>query len=341
MKRAILFLSLIHSVPGVSHARTTAIAPPMATIPAGVFTMGSTEPLIGDGSHNPGEGPLHDVAIRSFRMAKYETTVLEYRRFVEATGHKGQGECWQFDRKDGIKLSAVRWNTLAHGSDDYDPVMCVSWDDATAYTNWLSQQTGRRFRLPSEAEWEYAARGGTTTKYPSGDGPERLCEFANVKDRRFKVAAMRDYGVDMLVTDCDDGAEYTTTVGMYAANAYGLYDVMGNVAEWVADCQHPDYNGAPVDGSAWTRNCVVEGDYFITRGGTYSSSRQVARSAARGHGGRTNASSLGEGFRIAEDIGVCTSKTCFAPSAAFVAGLATAQRQERSPQTKIASSPSN
>lgn len=328
MKQAIVILTLACDVVGAAHAAPPAIAPPMATIPAGVFTMGSTEPPIGDGSHNPGEGPLHTVSVKSFRMAKYETTVAEFRRFVDATGYKTQDECWAFDKGDGIKLKPVKWNAPAQAPTDYHPVTCVTWDDATAYVNWLSQQTGRQFRLPSEAEWEYAARAGTTTKYPSGDAPERLCEYANMKDRRFKAAAQRDYGLDMLVTDCDDGAEYTTTVGMYSPNAFGLHDVMGNVAEWVADCQHPDYKGAPGDGSAWTRDCEVEGDYFITRGGTYSSSRQVLRSAARGHGGRTNASSLGEGFRIAEDIGACTGK-CAEPAAGFVAALVVAQQQER------------
>ncbi|MEG0881858.1 MAG: formylglycine-generating enzyme family protein [Janthinobacterium sp.] len=315
-----------------THAAATAsqqpILPPMTSIPAGMFTMGSMEPPIGDGSHNPAEGPPHEVRVAAFRLAKYETTVAQFRQFVNATGYRASNECWEFDRGDGIALKQAGWDTPAHAPTDYHPVMCVSWNDAQAYVQWLARQTGRLFRLPSEAEWEYAARAGTLTKFSSGDAPEQLCAYANMKDRRFKIAARRDFGLDMLVTDCDDGAEYTAVVGMYAPNGYGVHDMMGNVAEWVADCQHPDYRGAPADGSAWRSACEAEGDYFITRGGSYSASRQVLRSAARGHGGRTNASSLGEGFRIAENVGSCvaSASACGDGDAVFVAALAVAQQ---------------
>ena len=125
--------------------------------------------------------------------------------------------------------------------------------------------------------WEYAARAGTSTKFPSGDTPDTLCNYANMKDRRFRVAARRDHGLDMLVTDCNDGAPYTTVAGMYKPNAFRVHDVMGNVAERVADCEHANYQDAPAEGSAWNRDCRNDDgeDYFITRGGSYSSSRQV------------------------------------------------------------------
>lgn len=326
MKQAILFFSLACAALAVQAAPTL---PPMATIPAGSFTMGSLEPLIGDGSHNPREQPPHTVQVPSFRIARYETTVAQFREFVAATGYRTEDECWVFARGDGIRLADVKWNAPAVAPGDFYPVSCVSHRDATAYVNWLAQATGRRFRLPSEAEWEYAARAGSSARYPSGDVPERLCEYANMKDRRFRDAAQRDHGLDMKVTDCDDGAEYTTVVGMYKPNAFGLYDTMGNVAEWVADCQHPDYAGAPADGSAWTQGCEQKGEYFITRGGTYSGSRLVLRSAARGHGGRTNASSLGEGFRIAEDLAGCTGSRCTEGGPGFAAALAQAQQDER------------
>ncbi len=316
-----------------AQAASAPILPPMAGIPAGVFSMGSTEPRIGDGSHHPAEGPPHTVRVAAFRLAKYETTVAQFRQFIEATAYPASKECWEFDKADGMALRNANWNAPAHAPTQYHPVMCVSWDDATAYVQWLARETGRPFRLPSEAEWEYAARAGTTTKYPSGDAPDQLCTYANMKDRRFQAAARRDFGLDMLVTDCDDGAEYTAVVGMYAPNGYGLHDMMGNVAEWVADCQHADYRGAPADGSAWRSACEAEGDYFITRGGSYSASRQVLRSAARGHGGRGNASSLGEGFRIAEDLGSCTASACADGDAAFVAALAAARQADRQRRT--------
>ena len=329
-------LCLACALPGSVQAAPAApqppILPPMASIPAGTFIMGSTEPPIGDGSHNPAEGPPRAVRVAAFRLAKYETTVAQFRQFVAATGYRAASECWEFERGDGMALKQAGWDAPAHAPTDYHPVMCVSWTDAHAYVQWLAQQTGRAFRLPSEAEWEYAARAGTTTKYPSGDAPDQLCTYANMKDRRFQAAARRDFGLDMLVTDCDDGAEYTAVVGLYAPNGHGLHDMMGNVAEWVADCQHPDYRGAPADGAAWSEGCEAEGDYFITRGGSYSASRQVLRSAARGHGGRGNASSLGEGFRIAEDVGSCTASACADGDTAFVAALAAARQAARRPQ---------
>lgn len=337
MKHPIVSLVLSFATAGTCVAAPA--APPMVTIPAGQFVMGSMAPAIGDGSHNPGEQPPHPVRVAAFRMAQYETTVGQFRSFIAATGHKTQDQCWQFDRTEMAALKDIRWDTPAVAPGDFHPVMCVTWDDASAYAAWLSKETGRAFRLPSEAEWEYAARAGTTTSYPSGDDADGLCRAANMKDRRFKSALKRDFGLDMLATDCDDGAAYTTVVGMYPANGFGLYDMIGNVAEWVADCQHPDYRGAPADGSAWTYDCEKEGDYFITRGGSYSAPRSVLRSAARGHGGRTNASGLGEGFRVAEDIGNCTSPACMRSDPAFGQGLAAAQAAERAHRATIGNAP--
>lgn len=178
-------------------------------------------------------------------------------------------------------------------------MVCVTHDDASAYARWLSAQTGKKYRLPSEAEWEYAARAGNPKDHYFGDKPTEFCEFANLIDQSAAAEFKKRFGFDTGGLPCDDGAAFTQVVGMYAPNAFGLHDMLGNASEWVADCQHPNYEGAPADGSAWTQACdTTDGPMFITRGGAYASGPSVSE---RGHGERTNASSLGEGFRLALD----------------------------------------
>ena len=134
----------------------------------------------------------------------------------------------------------------------------ISWDDAKAFTAWLSRKTGQSYRLPSEAEWEYAARAGTTTAYWWG------------RDVGSREANCRE---------CNTGSgQQTSPVGSYKPNAFGLYDTAGNVAEWVEDCWHDNYRGAPEDGSAWTTGqCRLRG----LRGGAYDSQAKFVRSSAR------------------------------------------------------------
>jgi formylglycine-generating enzyme required for sulfatase activity len=127
-------------------------------------------------------------------------------------------------------------------------VVCVNWNDAQAYAKWLSEKTGQGYRLPSEAEWEYAARAGSTTARYFAD--DTICEFANVRDR----SAKQIYSAGQFF-DCDDGFVHTAPVGTFPPNGFGLYDVLGNVWQWVEDCWTPSYAGAPADGSAsWSTN---------------------------------------------------------------------------------------
>jgi formylglycine-generating enzyme required for sulfatase activity len=323
------------------------IEPAMVTIPAGEFVMGTDNEPAGGGPHNPIEMPMHKVHVTAFRMAMYTTTVEQFREFVKATGYKTSDQCWKWTHPGPnddfyMTVTSGNWHTPAYAPSPFHPVVCVSWTDAQAYVTWLSKKTGRHFRLPSEAEWEYAARAGTSTRYPFGDDPAGLCEFANVLDRTGKAAFQRDYGVDWTAIACDDGAEFTTVVGSYAPNAWGLYDMLGNVGQWTADCEHPDYVGAPTDGSAWTSNCAENGEMYITRGGNYASGPISTRPTTRAHAGKTNRSSLGEGFRIAEDVGNEDDKSCgghgeCTPNAAtkqFLAGLAKAQSTEQSRRQK-------
>jgi formylglycine-generating enzyme required for sulfatase activity len=337
MKKNFLTLSLLTlaSVSGPLPAATGAvITPPMVTIKGGEFTMGSAANPRHD--NFPVSEPVHTVRIKPFRLSRYETTVRQFRQFVDATGYQASGDCWKLAANEwGMEVGKDNWNSPANAPGDYHPVMCVSWDDAHAYLQWLSRETGRHYRLPSEAEWEYAARAGSNARYPFGDEPSALCRHANIFDRSGKAAIARLTGKARDEVACDDQAELTTVVGMYAANAFGLHDMLGNVGELVEDCQHLSYEGAPADGTAWTSACSAfhGGAMVIHRGGSYNSGPVGASPTIRGHAGKDNRSSLGEGFRIAEDMAddgePAAGSTAAVGQGAFEAGLAIAQAAER------------
>lgn len=325
-------LALASTRAPVQAATDAVIAPSMVTIKGGSFPMGSTANP--KDKFSPTSEPVHTVRVKSFRLAKYETTVQQFRQFIKATGYQADGDCWKLAANDwGHDVGKVSWSSPANAPGEHHPVMCVSWSDAQAYLRWLSQQTGKRFRLPSEAEWEYAARAGSSTRYPFGDDPAELCKHANVFDRSGKEAITRVTGKTKDPIACDDQAGMTTVVGMYAANAFGLHDMLGNVGEFVEDCQHLDYAGAPADGSAWTTACAVThgGAMVIHRGGGYNNGPVGASPSIRGHAGKENRSSLGEGFRIAEDIADESAQGASAMTgpSAFETGLALAQMAER------------
>ena len=178
--------------------------------------------------------PLHRVTVGKFALGVHEVTRDEYLEFVVATRRYPDGRCWIEVRDQGIQ---VRWRLRPVGSwhspgfeqtGDH-PIVCVSWADARAYVGWLSEKTRREYRLPSEAEWEYAARAGTIG--------------LRHELRRFP--------------------ESTSPVGASVPNGFGLHDMLANVREWVEDCWHDTYDGAPVDGSAWTENNCT---YRVSRG---------------------------------------------------------------------------
>lgn len=279
-----------------SWGKTPVIVPPMVNIPAGEFLMGS--------NLSPKEKPIHKVSVNAFKLSKYEVTIKQFKQFAAATNYITGNQCWKFvsegggPYKDGILVTPGDWLTPEYAPSDFHPVMCVSWDDANAYLAWLSQQTGKKYRLPTEAEWEYAAGAGSTTKYFFGDDDKDLCQYANIFDESGMRAFARDKEYKKRDMKCDDGAEYTTVVGMYKPNAFGLYDMIGNISEWVEDCDHPNYQGAPTDGSAWiSEECRMRS----RKGSTYGQG-EGSHTTMRAHGGQNNRSSLGEGFRIAEDV---------------------------------------
>ena len=230
----------------------TTIVPEMVSIPGGSFRMG--------GGRNNTEKPVHSVTVPAFSMGKYEVTFTQWDACV------ADGGCGGHRPGD----ASGRGNR---------PVYGVSWDDVQAFINWLNSKTGESYRLPTEAEWEYAARAGSNTEYSWGDsiGSNR----ANCDD------------------ECGDRWEHTAPVGSFSANAWGLHDMHGNVYEWVEDCWNDSYAGAPSDGRAWTSgDCSLR----VIRGGSLYVYPFLLRSAVRHRYTRWGRSSgVGLGFRLAQD----------------------------------------
>ena len=229
--------------------------PEMLVIPGGRFRMGCVS---GRGCYDD-ERPVHVVRVESFELGKYEVTFGEYDRFTATTGREPVAdEGWGRGRR---------------------PVINVSWEDAEAYTKWLSEQTGERYRLPSEAEWEYAVRAGKETAYSWGNEIGR--NRANC---------------DGCGSEWDD--RQTAPVGSFGPNGWGLHDLHGNVWGWVQDCRNGNYEGAPTDGSAWERGDCSQ---RVSRGGSWFIYPRDLRSAIRY---RDSASNRYDnlGFRVARTI---------------------------------------
>ena len=217
--------------------------PLMKALPSGNFLQGAAAD---DPTASALERPQHPVRIPyPFGIGTYEVTVGEFREFIAATGRTMSG-CESYDGQ-WRTTSGLDWSNVGYSQTAAHPATCVSWRDATDYARWLSGKTGHSYRLPSASEWEYAARAGATASRPWGTQPESSCTFANLADQ----TAERQFP-GWKSQPCSDGYIYSAPVGSFAANAFGLYDTLGNVSEWVADCWHEGYRGAPADGSAWT-----------------------------------------------------------------------------------------
>lgn len=256
--------------------------PEMVVLPPGTFQMGSPE---SDENATEKEKPQHPVTIAGpFAIGRYEVTKAEYGAFIAATYPRGTGcsfwtggvwvtgGVWGFNDKAG-------WREPRFAQTDRDPVVCVSWLDVQAYVEWLSHKTGERYRLPTEAEWEYAARAGTTTRYAFGDA-------ITPKNANYSESKLGK----------------TTEVGSYPPNAWGLFDMHGNVWEWVEDIWHESYKGegVPNDGAAWTD----EGEssrYRVNRGGSWINDPGYLRSATR-NWSDPDSHYNNRGFRVARTL---------------------------------------
>lgn len=268
--------------------------PIMREIPAGKFVMGCDDKK--EKGCQDDEKPPRTVSISKFLLAKTEVTVAQFRAFVEAKNYKTtaekKGSCYSLDEKGKLSGKGNSWKKLGFEQGDDHSVACVSHDDAKAYVSWLSDKTGKKWRLPSEAEWEYAARAGIQIPYYWDESAEKGCKFANMADKKAKTVFS-----NWSVADCDDGYVYTAPVGRFKANSLGLFDMYGNVWEWVEDKWHNSYEGAPTNGRAW-----ISGDSSnrVLRGGSWLDTPQNLRSAPRNFsapGSRLNFF----GFRPAQD----------------------------------------
>lgn len=244
----------------------------MQFITGGTFTMGSPE---NEKDRFDNEGPQHQVSINPFYMGTTEVTNAQFRAFRS-----------DHDSKDyeGHSLNG-----------DYQPVVNISWEDAKAFCEWLSNETGDEYRLPTEAEWEYACRAGTETRRWWGDdlNDNQACSFANVRDLSVKEK-FEKFGWSE-VFNCNDGYAVTSPVGSFKPNKYGLYDMLGNVWEWCEDGYDEDYYSTSPD----TNPTNIQSNQFrVLRGGGWLSDRRLVRSANRGGGPPGNRGYL-IGFRVA------------------------------------------
>ncbi len=200
--------------------------PEMVVLPAGSFVMGTPEDEVG---REPDEGPQHTVTFKNaFAMSRFHVTAAELDAYIRETGTVIKDG----DDRPGRLCQASK---PRYEQGPRQPAVCVDYADVQAYTQWLSKKTGKHYRMVSEAEREYAARAGSTGSFPfpfDEEGQYQITKHANT------------YGPK-------DGFSFTAPVGSYPPNAFGMYDMHGNVYEWVADCWHPDYVGAPADGRAW------------------------------------------------------------------------------------------
>lgn len=273
--------------------------PEMVVVPAGVFVMGTPASALGGGAASAEAQTTVIRIARPFALGRYEVTRGEFAAFVRDAGHEIRAGCRTWDDAFGRFSDDARRTWLDPGRpvepDERHPVNCVSWSDAQAYVQWLARKTGQPYRLPSAAEWEYAARAGTTTLRFWGDDPQDGCDYANTYDRTAREA----YRLGWADAGCSDGYPDLAFVGQFKPNALGLYDMIGNLAEWTEDCWTGSYVGRPTDGSAWTwlGGC----DRRVLRGGGWVAPPDWSRSGHHGEAAATDRADF-IGFRVALDL---------------------------------------
>jgi formylglycine-generating enzyme required for sulfatase activity len=263
----------------------------MVVIPAGKFVMGSPS---AEPDRSGTEGPQRTVAVRKlFAMSRFEVTRNQFAAFVRETGYQSAG-CRLWSEVDQWRVEWTRdWRDPGFAQTDTHPVSCINWYDARAYADWLSKRSGRRYRLPSEAEWEYAARAGSEGARHWGEEADKGCAYANAADHSLK----RNFA-SWTIALCDDGHVFTAPIGELQPNAFGLYDTLGSLWEWVEDCWNESYENAPDHQDPW-----LAGDcgFRVLRGGAWFTAPRLTRSASRFRDHRVHRFNF-YGIRLAADL---------------------------------------
>jgi formylglycine-generating enzyme required for sulfatase activity len=257
--------------------------PAMVVVPRGTFTMGSPE---NEEGRSDDEGPQHQVTIsKPFAVGRFAVTRGEFASFIESLGSDSEGGCKIRTGADWTQEQKWSWRRPGFLQNDQHPVVCVSWDDAKAFVGWLSKKTSKPYRLLTEAEREYVARAGTTTPFWWGSA---------ISTEQANYDGTKTYGSGSKGT----WRKRTVPVDMFTANPWGLYNVHGNIWEWVDDCWHDSYKGAPTNGTAWTTG---DCERRMRRGGSWGGDPADSR-AARRHTFASNQRFNYLGFRLARTL---------------------------------------
>ncbi len=282
------------------------VLPDIMPIAGGKFKMGCSS---GDRSCEKFEKPAHDVNVASFGITRTEITVAQFSSFVDSTGFVTDAEkntdglkgCYIWSETGGISRSTARWGWKS-GKNWRDPgyqqadnfsVSCVSWNDAIAYARWLATVSGKSYRLPTEAEWEFAARAGSTTRYHHGNSTDKLCSYANGADKTTSPKGSK--WSDKM--SCSDRYWFSAPVATYKANSLGLHDMQGNVWEWVEDTWATSYRQTPINGTAYLNG---KSDQRVLRGGAWDGAEKMLRLSSRSKGSISSRAAM-TGFRLVTD----------------------------------------
>jgi formylglycine-generating enzyme required for sulfatase activity len=278
--------------------RECAQCPEMVVVPAGSFTMGSPA---GEEGRYGDEGPQHVVKIgRPFAVGQFHVTVDQFAAFVAETRYDAGSKCLAWNGDQWVEKQGGSWRNPGFAQNGSHPTVCVNWNDAKAYVDWLVRKTGKPYRLLTEAEWEYAARARTEPgAYPRfwfGNEEKDLCRYGNGADQTAKTVVPG--AKDWPAAPCSDGYAYTSPARAFPANGFGLLDMFGNAWQWTEDCYHESYDGAPADGSAFTTGDCSR---HILRGGSWYYVPRLLRAADRNGNTPVYRSSF-YGFRLGRTL---------------------------------------